>query len=276
MHALFKLNKQKNKQKPEAEEEDFWSDDSNSSGEFWDTDDQTVNDKFVKSISMNDSNALNLNYVNRRRRVRVYEGDLQPLLATYLEEQDKLIPAGERYRNNVIESNVDSPRGNISPIRRATRIHSSNRRKRQRGLQGTKSPQQQSNGDGRLSPLHRHFGSVGLIANWHQKTMRKIEGVQAFGKSYLTSLKDKEREEKIKAEALEKSIVNDLLHVSRKKKNLRRRTEYLLSQHPEKQFIQEKSDLQIKSAKILACGSRRDKKAILKLRRFRIQQSVKG
>jgi len=38
----------------------------------------------------------------------------------------------------------------------------------------------------------------------------------------------------------------------------------------------EESDLQIKSAKILACGSRRDKKAILKLRRFRIQQSVKG
>ena len=198
------------------------------------------------------------------------------MLATYLEEQDKLIPAGERYRNNVIESNVDSPRGNISPIRRATRIHSSNRRKRQRGLQGTKSPQQQSNSDGRLGPLHRHFGSVGLIANWHQKTMRKIEGVQAFGKSYLTSLKDKEREEKIKAEALEKSIVNDLLHVSRKKKNLRRRTEYLLSQHPEKQFIKEKSDSQIKSAKILASGSRRDKKAILKLRRFRIQQSVKG
>eukprot|EP00943_MAST-04B_sp_MAST-4B-sp1_P002971 g2971.t1 len=277
MHALFKLNKQKKKQKPEAEE-DLWSDDSNSSDEFWDTDDQNdVNDKFVKSISMNDSNALNLNYVNRRRRVRVYEGDLQPLLATYLEEQDKLIPAGERYRNNTIESNVDSPRGNISPIRRATRIHSRNRRKQQNGLQGKKSSQQQSNGDGRLSPsLHRHLGSVGLIANWHQKTMRKIEGVQAFGKSYLTSLKEKEREEEIKAKALEKSIVNDLLHVSRKKKNLRRRTEYLLSQHPEKQFIKEKSDLQIKSAKILACGSRRDKKAILKLRRFRIQQSVKG
>eukprot|EP00943_MAST-04B_sp_MAST-4B-sp1_P002073 g2073.t1 len=151
-----------------------------------------------------------------------------------------------------------------------------NRRKRQNVLRGKKSSQQQSNGDGRLSPLHRHLGSVGLIANWHQKTMRKIEGVQAFGKSYLTSLKEKEREEEIKAKALEKSIVNDLLHVSRKKKNLRRRTEYLLSQHPEKQFIKEKSDLQIKSAKILASGSRRDKKAILKLRRFRIQQSVKG
>ena len=276
MHALFKLNKQTNKkQQPEAEE-DFWSDDSNSSDEFWDTDDQYINDKFVKSISMNDSNALNLNYVNRKRRVRVYEGDLQPLLESYLKEQDKLIPAGERYRNNIIESNVDSPRGNISPIRRATRIHSSNGRKRRDGLAGKKSSQKQINGDGRLSPLHRHFGSVGLVANWHQKTMKNIEGVRAFGKSYLTSLKEKEREEETRAKALEKNIVNDLLHVSRKKKNLRHRTEYLLSQHPEKQFIKEKSDLQIKSAKFLASGSRRDKKAIVKLRRFRIQQSVKG
>lgn len=276
MHTLFKLNKQSKKQKPESDE-DFWSDDSNSSNEFWDTDDQSINEKLVKSILTNDSNALNLNFVNRRRRVRVYEGDLQPVLATYLEEQDKLIPAGERYRNNIIESNIDSPRGNISPIRRAIRIHSSSRKKKRLDLRDKGSSKLQGNGDGRQSPLHRHFGSVGLIANWHQKTMKKIEGVKAFGKSYLTSSKRGEDEEKEgKSNALENTVVNDLLHVSRKKKNLRRRTEYLLSRHPEKQFIKEKSDLQIKSAKILASGSRRDKKAILKLRRFRIQQSVKG
>ena len=100
MHALFKLNKQKNK--PE-EEEDFWSDDSNDSDDFWETDEaDNVNNNFVKSIAMNDQEALNLNYVNRRRRLRVYENDLKSAVASFIEEQDKLVPAGDRYRNDIV------------------------------------------------------------------------------------------------------------------------------------------------------------------------------
>ena len=279
MHALFKLNKQKNK--PE-EEEDFWSDDSNDSDDFWETDEaDNVNNNFVKSIAMNDQEALNLNYVNRRRRLRVYENDLKSAVASFIEEQDKLVPAGDRYRNDIIEAST--PRGNISPIRRATNIHSGKNRKRPYSLPGGTKKNMSSpldDGDGRFSPhlrqrKNRHLANFGMIANWHAKTMKKVEGVHAFGKEYITSVKEKRKAE-IEAKAAEKNVLNDLLHVSRKNKNLRRRTEYLLSQHPEKQFIKEKNDLAMKSAKILASGSRRDKRAILKLRRFRIQQSVKG
>ena len=95
--------------------------------------------------------------------------------------------------------------------------------------------------------------------------------VRAFGKNYLKS-----RNSGDDRATMGKTVMNHLLHMSKKKRNLRRKTEFLLSRHPEKQFVKEKSDLQIKCAKILASGSRRDKQAIARLRRFRIQQSVKG
>ena len=102
--------------------------------------------------------------------------------------------------------------------------------------------------------------------------MKRVEGVHAFGKNYLKSRNSGDDN----ANHEGKKVVNHLLHMSKKKRNLRRKTELLLSRHPEKQFVKEKSDLQIRCAKILASGSRRDKQAIARLRRFRIQQSVKG
>ena len=88
MHALFKRDKLNF---GDAEdEESFWSDDSNDSTDFWETgSDIHVDNKFVKSVAVNDPNALNLNFLHRKRRLRVYEHDLKSVAATYLEAQDR-------------------------------------------------------------------------------------------------------------------------------------------------------------------------------------------
>ena len=261
MHALFKRDKL-NFGNAE-DEESFWSDDSNDSTDFWETgSDAHVDSKFVKSVAVNDPNALNLNFLHRKRRLRVYEHDLKSVATTYLEAQDRLVSPEDRYRNNYIEAST--PRGNVSPIHRALRIHSGKTRRRPNtagasGARNTKSK-------------HRKLASIGLIARWHEKAMKRVEGVHAFGKNYLKSRSGGDDN----ANHEGKKVVNHLLHMSRKKRNLRHKTELLLSRHPEKQFVKEKSDLQLRCAKILASGSRRDKQAIARLRRFRIQQSVKG
>ena len=267
MDALFK--RKKLTFGDAEDEESFWSDDSNDSTDFWETGtDIHVDSKFVKSVAVNDPNALNLNFLHRKRRLRVYEHDLKSVAATYLEAQDRLVSPEDRYRNNYIEAST--PRGNVSPIHLALRIHSGKNRRRPNTAGGTKGASGARNGVRRQK--HRSLASFALISNWHEKTMKRVEGVRAFGKNYLKSRNSGDD----RANNGGKTVMNHLLHMSKKKRNLRRKTEFLLSRHPEKQFVKEKSDLQIKCAKILASGSRRDKQAIARLRRFRIQQSVKG
>ena len=267
MNALFK--RKKLTFGDAEDEESFWSDDSNDSTDFWETGtDIHVDSKFVKSVAVNDPHALNLNFLHRKRRLRVYEHDLKSVATTYLEAQDRLVSPEDRYRNNYIEAST--PRGNVSPIHRALRVHSGKTRRRPNTSGGSRGVSDARNNFPRRK--NRKMAAYALIANWHEKAMKRVEGVHAFGKNYIKSNSDGGEGTNQKG----KNVVNHLLHMSRKKRNLRRRTEFLLSRHPEKQFVKEKTDLQVKCAKILASGSRRDKQAIAKLRRFRIQQSVKG
>ena len=265
MHALFKRDKLNFAQRTKKA---FGQTIPTTLPTFGNGSDAHVDSKFVKSVAVNDPHALNLNFLHRKRRLRVYEHDLKSVATTYLEAQDRLVSPEDRYRNNYIEAST--PRGNVSPIHLALRIHSGKNRRRPNTAGGTKGASGARNGVRRQK--HRSLASFALISNWHEKTMKRVEGVRAFGKNYLKSRNsgdDNANHEGTK-------VVNHLLHMSKKKRNLRRKTELLLSRHPEKQFVKEKSDLQLRCAKILASGSRRDKQAIARLRRFRIQQSVKG
>ena len=145
-----------------------------------------VDKKFVQSVAVNDPNALNLNFLHRKRRYRVYQHDLKSVAATYLEAQDKLVSPEERYRNKYIEAST--PRGNVSPIHRALRVHSGKTRRRPNTSGGSRGVSDARNAFPRRKT--RKMAAYALIANWHEKAMKRVEGVHAFGKNYLKSNSD--------------------------------------------------------------------------------------
>ena len=103
---------------------------------------------------------------------------------------------------------ASTPRGNVSPIHRALRIHSGKTRRRPNTSRWNIVALET------LRSKHRKLASFGgLISRWHEKAMKRVEGVHAFGKNYLKSRSGGDDS----ANHEGKKVVNHLLHMSRKK-----------------------------------------------------------